>query len=308
MPVRPAVIAHRGACGYLPEHTLVAKALAVGMGADFLEQDVVATRDGVLIVFHDLALDATTDVAERFSGRARSDGQHWCMDFDLAELRTLRVRERRRPGSPEPRYPGRFPDAGGGFGIVTLQEELAFVAGLRRSTGRALGIYPEIKDPAWHRAAGIELGDRLLDALAAAGYSGPADACYVQCFDPEELRRLRARGCRLRLVQLLDRAGGVPDSARLHGIARYADAIGPSLALLLRAGEGGGLVPTELARDARAAGLEVHPYTLRQDELPPGVASFDRLLDLVYGECGATAAFTDFPDLASRFVARRFPA
>jgi glycerophosphoryl diester phosphodiesterase len=95
---RPLVIAHRGASGYLPEHTLPSKALAHAMGADFLEQDVVATRDGQLIVFHDLYLDDLTDVSERFPGRARGDGRHYCMDLDLDEIRTLRVHERVRPG------------------------------------------------------------------------------------------------------------------------------------------------------------------------------------------------------------------
>src|SRR5690606_38952800 len=106
---RPLVIAHRGASGYLPEHTLPAKALAHAQGADFLEQDVVASRDGALLVFHDLVLDELTDVAERFPGRARADGLHYVIDFDLAELRTLKAGERRLRGSRDARFPGRFP-------------------------------------------------------------------------------------------------------------------------------------------------------------------------------------------------------
>src|SRR6185503_3100921 len=105
----PIVIAHRGASGYLPEHTLVAKALAHGLGADYLEQDVVATRDGKLVVLHDLYLDDVSDVAERFRGRQRDDGLHYVIDFDLTELKTLTVFERRAPGSAAAKYPARFP-------------------------------------------------------------------------------------------------------------------------------------------------------------------------------------------------------
>jgi glycerophosphoryl diester phosphodiesterase len=305
MKSRPLVIAHRGASGYLPEHTLVAKALAAGMGADYLEQDVVATRDGELIVFHDLTLDATTDVSERFPGRARGDGLHYCMDFELAELRQLAVTER-RGADGQRRYAGRFPEGAGAFQVVTLAEELRFVEGLRRSSGRDLGIYVEIKEPAWHRRHGIELGDQVLAALARAGYVERDSPAFVQCFDPGELVRLRReRDCRLRLVQLLERAGGVPEPASLAEIARYADAIGPSLGLMLQPGGDGRPAPTRLVRDAHAAGLVVHPYTLRRDDLPQGVGSFDELLELVFTQAGADGAFTDFPDLAVQFLARR---
>lgn len=304
MQARPVVIAHRGASGYLPEHSLVAKALAAGMGADYLEQDVVATRDGALIVFHDLTLDATTDVRRRFPGRARADGLHYCIDFDLAELRLLSAVERRMPDGT-PRHPGRFPADAGGFPIVTLEEELRFVEGLRRSTGRRLGIYPEIKEPEWHRRHGIELGDRLVATLRSFGYEQPDGLAFVQCFDAAELRRLRLeRGCVLPLVQLMERAGGVPSPAVLAGIARYADAIGPSLGLVLTAGPGGRADVTRLVADAHAAGLAVHPYTLRVDELPPGVAGFDEILDLVFTRAGADGAFTDFPDVVARFLDR----
>ena len=105
----PIVIAHRGASGYLPEHTLVAKALAHGLGADYLEQDVVATRDGQLVVLHDLYLDDVTDVAAKFPGRQRTDGRHYVIDFDLAELKTLTIFERRAPGALTAKYPARFP-------------------------------------------------------------------------------------------------------------------------------------------------------------------------------------------------------
>jgi glycerophosphoryl diester phosphodiesterase len=305
MPTRPIVIAHRGASGYLPEHTLVAKALAVGMGADYVEQDVVATREGELIVFHDLTLDATTNVRERFPARARSDGHFYCRDFSLDELRTLGVSERREQGQSTPRYPGRFPAEAGHFPIVTLDEEIRFIQGLNRSTGRRVGIYPEIKNPAWHRGEGVDVGERLLRLLGRYGYDGPQSRVFVQCFDPEELRRLRhEHGSRLRQVLLLDSQSGVLGPQQLQAIATYAEAIGPSLRLL----EAHGARPetNTLVRDAHAAGLQVHPYTLRRDELPAGIDNFDELLDLVLRQLRADGLFTDFPDLAVAFVASRF--
>ncbi len=307
---RPLVIAHRGASGYLPEHTLPAKAMAHAMGADFLEQDIVATRDGELLVMHDTVLDRVSDVAERFPDRARADGRYYCVDFSLAEIKSLRVGERRdKPGSAA-RYPGRFPLTAGRFEIPTLDEELRFIAGLVRSTGRAVGVYPEIKEPAWHRQQGIDLTPRVLATLAAHGYTEPTSPAFLQCFDPSELARARDElGCRLRLVQLLEGNGQAPPGReQLHEIRRYAEAIGPSLDLLCRRG-GRGARPelTTLAEDARATGLLVHAYTLRADDLPAGVTSFEALLELSLVACGVDGVFTDFPDRARDFVDRRFP-
>jgi glycerophosphoryl diester phosphodiesterase len=297
----PLVIAHRGASGYLPEHTLPAKALAHGQGADYLEQDVVATRDGALLVFHDLYLDALTDVREQFPGRARPDGRHYCIDFDLAEIRRLRVRERRDPATGEPRFPGRFPAAAGAFGIVTLEEELAFVQALNRSTGRVAGIYPEIKEPAWHRRHGIDPGARLIETLAAFGYTRPSDPVFVQCFDPDELRRLRQElGVPLRLVQLVEADGPPLDAAVLAQLAETVDAIGADLRLLL----GSEQATTGLAGAAREAGLQVHAWTVRADQLPPGCASLDVLLERLCRDLRVDGIFTDFPDRVRAYCDR----
>ncbi|MCC7257436.1 MAG: glycerophosphodiester phosphodiesterase [Gammaproteobacteria bacterium] len=304
---RPVVIAHRGASGYLPEHTLVAKALAAGMGADFLEQDVVATRDGELIVFHDLTLDAMTDVATVFPGRARTDGHYYCIDFTLAEIRTLSVGERRRPDGTGPRYAGRFPDGAGRFQIPTLNEELAFIDGLARALGRPLGVYPEIKEPDWHRRHGIDLAAGVVAALEAGGWGAPQRPVYLQCFDAGELQRLAGQHqCRFPRVQLLDVAGGVPSATCLAQIAGYAQGIGPSLRLL-GTGQSADEPPVSLIGDAHAAGLVVHPYTVRRDDLPAGYQDVDELLDHVVHRLGADGVFTDFPDLVVAWVRRRFP-
>jgi glycerophosphoryl diester phosphodiesterase len=225
MTDRPIVIAHRGASGYLPEHTLPAKALAYGLGADFLEQDVVATRDGRLVVVHDVYLDNVTDVAERFPGRHRSDGRHYVVDFDLAEVATLTAFERRVPTSRTARFPSRFPVDDGVTGIATLEAELRLIQGLNKSTGRTVGIYPEIKDPAWHRRHGIDLAALLLAELAAFGYARPEDPAFVQCFDAAELTRVRDElGCALRLIQL-----GPLDGRRARESRRVRAGLGTEL-------------------------------------------------------------------------------
>lgn len=285
MTRRPLLIAHRGASGYLPEHTLVAKALACGQGADFVEQDVVATRDGELLVCHDLYLDAITDVASRFPGRARGDGRHYCIDFDLAELRELRVHERVLPGTDAPRFPNRFPRTAGSFPLVTLREELRFVAGLNEATGRNVGVYPEIKEPAFHRQHGLELGDLVLAALAEAGATLPA---FVQCFDPAEVRRLRAGGCPYPLVQLVD--AGTPAND-LAALGRDGDVLGIDLRLLV-----GTPGAKALLSAARAAGQAIHAWTVRSDALPAGYTDVGTLLDTLCVDLGIDGVFTDQPD------------
>jgi glycerophosphoryl diester phosphodiesterase len=296
MSRRPAVIAHRGASGYLPEHTLPAKALAHAMGADFLEQDVIGTRDGELIVFHDLYLDQLTDVARRYPGRARADGLHYCIDFTLAELKTLRVTERRRKGSDKARFPGRFPVETGDFRIHTLEDELAFIQGLNHSTGRRAGVYAEIKDPAWHTRHDFPLGDRLVETLQRFGYRRAEDGFFIQCFDAPELRRVRDRyGPELPLIQLVDDGATItPDD--LAGIASYAGGLGPAFSRLWP--------DTGLVARSHDLGLLVHPYTFRADELPPGFTSAASVLNVLLDDLRVDGLFTDFPDLVVQHVGR----
>ena len=156
MPDRTTqVIAHRGACGYLPEHTLEAKAYAHALGADYIEQDIVATRDDELIVMHDIHLDRVTNVAERYPDRGREDGRFYVRDFDLEEIRSLVAWERRAADGVTAVFPNRFPTGVGAFRVPTLREEIKFIQGLNHSTGRQVGIYPEIKRPQWHRDEGV---------------------------------------------------------------------------------------------------------------------------------------------------------
>lgn len=313
----PLVIAHRGASGYLPEHTLEAKVLAVAQGADYVEQDVVMTADDALIVFHDLTLERMTDVASRFPGRARADAHYYVIDFTLDELRTLQV--------GESQYPGRFPSGQSRFGIHTLQEELELFAGLQRSSGRTVGIYPELKSPWFHHQHGKDLASATLRVLKQYGYDAPDDPIFVQSFDHAELVRVHdelmpALGIDLPLVQLIAENAWQETFARaadgtwipydygwmrtrdgLRELARIADGVGPAYAMLVDV-DGSAARSNGFVAAAHAAGLVVHPYTFRSDVLPPYAASFEELLRLFTEAAGVNGVFTDFPDKALYFL------
>lgn len=307
-----AIIAHRGASAYLPEHTLPAKAMAHAMNADFLEQDVVATRDDELVVLHDVHLDRVTDVAARFPNRARADGRYYVRDLDLAEIRTLNVTERVDEAG-QAVFPGRFPANTGRFGIHTLAEELTMVAGLNRATGKATGVYPEIKRPQWHREEGVDLAAAVLELLAAYGYATAEDPIFLQCFDAAELVRIRTRlGCRLRLVQLIGENRWVESETDydllkskqgLAELAKTVDAIGPWVEQLYSVDPiSGKPVSSGLTEDAHNLGLVVHPYTFRADDLPPGFQCFEDMVRFFAGDLGIDGLFTDFPDRVYRYL------
>lgn len=246
------IIAHRGASWHLPEHTLPAYALAHGMGAGMIEPDVVVTRDGVLVCAHDLTMEATTDVAEVFPGRAREDGKWYWVDFDLPEIRTLRA------------Y-GRGPARDPGYGVATLDEMITLVQRLDAKAGRTTGIIPEIKSPAFHTEHGYDLAGMLVDALARHGYTGAKDAAIIQCFDLPTLKHLHASGCRVRLVWLI---GEEPNALDVLRASEFCHGIGPSRKLIEdEAGQG-----TDLLARARQYDLAVYPYTFKDE--PEAVLRF----------------------------------
>jgi len=314
---RPIVIAHRGASGYLPEHTLASKALAHAMGADFIEQDVVLTADAVPIVLHDIYLDSTTDVAARYPHRARNDGHFYAMDFTLDEVRTLKVHERcsvDNSGARHAVYPARFPIDVALFGIPTLAEEINLIAGLDKSRDRRTGLYIELKSPNRHRAAGLDVTREVCRVLRDTGYAKRPEQVFLQCFDDQTLRDLRTRlETPLPLIQLIaDNAWG-EDSAvdydylrsapGLDEVASYADGIGPWLAHIYQGRSAGGTAQvSDLVAQAQARGLLVHPYTLRKDDLPAGMACFENLLELLLCDIGVDGVFTDFPDLVVGYL------
>ena len=282
------------------------------MGADYLEQDLVVSADNELIVLHDVHLDRTTDVAERYPERVRDDGRYYARDFTLTELRDLRVRERTNADGNAV-YTDRFPFGAGCFRLHTLAEELQLAAHLQTSIGRSVGVYPEIKAPAMHRGAGVDISSIVLRELANFGFSDRAHGCYLQCFDAAELQRIRHElHCDLRLVQLIgenDWGESATDYNALRSpqglkqLSHTVDAIGPWIQQLYDIDPvTGDITATDLVSDAHDAGLAVHPYTLRCDDLPPGFHDFGTLCDFLFDDLRVDGVFTDFPDrVAARF-------
>ncbi len=294
------VIAHRGASGYLPEHTPAAACLAYGLGADFVEQDVVLTRDGVPIVLHDIHLDTTTDVADRFPSRHRDDGRWYAIDFTWDEIQSLRVHERTGTRGAGAVFPARFPLNQSRFRLASLAEMIELIQGLNRSTGRLVGIYPELKQPAWHRAEGQDLTRIVLNVLEKYGYTSPRQRIFVQCFDADELKRIRDEfDCRLPLIQLVngdDAGDAMWTPAGLKQIADYADGVGPDINRVFQVDASMTVHWDPTAMRVHEHGLVIHPYTLRRDALPPGVDSLTRLVELCV-EADVDGFFSDFPDL-----------
>ena len=290
------VIGHRGAAGYLAEHTLESYAFAYALGADFIEPDLVMTKDGVLICLHDIYLERTTDVEDLFPDRRRPDGHWYAIDFTLDEIRELSVHERCRD-SGQPYFPNRFPVGKSRFRVPTLAEMIELVQGLNVSSGREVGIYPELKRPSWHQEQGYDMAVALLEVLDRYGYRGPEAKVFIQCFEPHTLERLRYElGTELPLVQLISVAAfGIASRRGLEGIAQYADGIGPDKRLVE--------ANPELVDWAHALGLVVHPWTFRADVLPSKYASPEEELEKFLFDYGADGVFTDFPDIAVRVLA-----
>jgi len=325
-PASPSVIAHRGASALRPEHTLAAYRKAIEDGTDSVEPDLVATRDGVLVARHENEISGTTNVAAlaQFAGRKASktiDGvvvSGWFTeDFTLAELRQLRARERipaNRPANTA------YDDK---FAIPTLQEIIDLVERESRARNKPIGLVPELKHPSYFKSIGLPLERRLVDVLAANGYRGRDAAVFIQSFEVGNLKELRAMAG-YRLVQLVGAPPEAPydavaagngltyaDMITPHGlreIARYADAVAPYKTIVIPRDAAGELgAPTRFVRDARAAGLAVHAWTMRPENpfLPAllraaPVASASQRGDAageirVYLEAGVDAVFTDDP-------------
>lgn len=303
------VIAHRGASAYLPEHTLEAYAMAYGQGAHYIEPDLVLTRDRVPISVHDRTLDATTNVAEVFPGRAREDGHHYAIDFTLAEIKQLAVHERVNPKAGRPVFPARFPNRHRElvFRIPTLVEVIELVQGLNHASGKTVGIFPETKHPHWHVDQGYYIERILLEVLTRYGYRAKDDPVMIQSFEATSLLRLRELGSELRLVQVFGGGSGSQEMitpAGLDRIAEYADGIGPAIELLID--KNGKLVnDNALVTAAQARALKVYPWTLRADSLPSHTASFDVLARRLFFELGVDGIFTDHPDLLVRTLPQR---
>ena len=325
----PLVIGHRGAPGYLPDHTLPGYALAIKLGADYIEPDLVATKDGHLIARHEPNITSTTDVASHpeFASRRRTDvlvdgieEEGWfASDFTLKEIKTLRAVQ------PLDRRPQQFD---GRYKIPTFAQVVALAKKYSKRTGRTIGIYPETKHPTYHRDLGLRLEPRLLHALRRAGWTKRRSPVFIQSFEQSNLQWLNKR-TNVRLVQLVDAwdvnadgtlqyvapsdrpydwtVSGRTDTfgffatdAGLREVRRYADGIGPWKPYLHRLVDGVP-TPTDLVARAHAHGLLVHPYTFRDDAFP---AAYRNPAEeyLTFYELGVDGVFSDFADTA--FAAR----
>jgi glycerophosphoryl diester phosphodiesterase len=321
----PIVIGHRGASGYRPEHTLASYRLAIQMGADYIEPDLVSTKDGVLVARHENEIGGTTDVADHpeLADRRTTkvvDGRlvtgWFTEDLTLDELKTLSARERLpqvRPANTA--YDGRFE-------VPTLDEVLDLVASESRRQHRQIGVYPETKHPTYFASIGLSLEAPLLGALRRHGLDRPGARVFLQSFETDNLRKLR-RMTRLPLIQLIDATGAPYDLAQagdprpyrdlaspagLAEIATYADGVGVSKELVLpREPEGGTGEPTALVPDAHTNGLLVHVWTLRRENRflatnhrtgsDPN-ASGDAIGEVrAFLDAGVDGFFTDHPDL-----------
>ena len=312
----PLIIAHRGASGERPEHTLASYERAIDQGADYIEPDLVLTKDGVLVARHENEIGGTTDVADHpeFADRKTSktiDGiemSGWFTeDFTLAELRTLRARERLPDlRTANKRFDGLYP-------IPTFEEIVQLVRAKEAESSRRIGLYPETKHPSYFAGLGLSHQAPLLDLLSRYGYQTEADPVFIQSFEVGNLKAIRATS-RLRLIQLVDAEGGPADLPGtsyadmltvqgLTDVAAYADGIGPSTALVI-APEGA----TALVGRAHDAGLQVHVWTMRMENsfLPPqyqrlddpqGLGDFTGYVRAIVAT-GVDGLFSDFPGQA----------
>ncbi|HEV2783638.1 MAG TPA: glycerophosphodiester phosphodiesterase [Actinophytocola sp.] len=321
----PLVIGHRGASGYRPEHTLASYELAARMGADYIEPDLVITKDGVLIARHEPEIGGTTDVAAHPEFAARRTTKNldgtpttgwFAEDFTLAELRTLRATER------IPQFRQENTIFNGRDRVPTLQEVIDLAKRLSRELHREIGIYPETKHPTYFRKQGLPLEPRLVETLDRNGLNHRRAKVFVQSFEVSNLKALD-RQLRVPLVQLTSATGAPFDfvdtgdprtyadlvtAAGLREVAGYADGLGPDKNQVIPRDAAGNLTaPTALVRDAHAAGLRVHPYTFRAENnfLPTNLRSSAVLAD--YGNlfaeleaffaAGVDGVFTDNPDI-----------
>lgn len=313
---RPIVIGHRGASGYRPEHTLEAYRLAIELGADFIEPDLVPTKDGILIARHENDISGTTNVADRpeFASRKATkmiDGTAvtgwFTEDFTLAEIKTLRAKER---------LEFRDQSRNGLYQVPTLQEVIDLAKQKSRETGRTIGIYPETKHPTYFQSIGLPLEDRLLKVLQDNGYSGPNAAVFIQSFETANLKYLRSK-TDLPLVQLFDERdlkpydfvvsgdtrtyGDLTSPVELAKIATYAKGIGPYKRLIIPTSADGKLMaPTSLVSDAHKAGLILHPYTFRNESryLAPDYNGSAEAEYEQFFKLGVDGLFSDFSDTA----------
>ncbi|MDG1003490.1 MAG: glycerophosphodiester phosphodiesterase [Emcibacteraceae bacterium] len=312
------IIAHRGASGYLPEHTIAAKAMAYAMGVDYIEQDVVMSKDNHLIVLHDHYLDRVTDVQTKFPDRIREDGRYYVIDFTLSEIKSLNVTERYYfddKGTKIAVFEDRFPLFKSYFKIHTLEEEIELIQGLNNSTGGDVGIYTEAKSPSFHLSEGKDLSKAILETFKKYGYEDQRSKAFYQTFEIDELKRVYNKilpilNIDVKLIQLMGKSDYYSKVTTIEGLkdlSLYAYGIGPSLNMIIPNNAKNSILGlSSLVADAHSVGMKVHPYTFRQEgPLALNYATnYENLLDIYFNHVGVDGVFTDFPDLTVKFLMR----
>ncbi len=328
----PLIVGHRGAPGYMPEHTQASYEEAIRLGADFVEPDVVATKDGHLVTRHDPVLTDSTDILAHpeFASRKRTVKfasfeitDFFIADFTLAELKTLRCKQV---------MPGRDHSRDGQYPILTLEEMIDIVQTSAKKAGRTVGIYPEIKFPTFHRSAGLPIEDHLLDVLKKAGYNSASSPVFIQSFEQGNLQYLKTK-TDIRLMQLLDGSGTDPETGAvqfkppsdrpydwvlsgragtyadlltpegLDEVAKYATIVAPWKRHLLAFkkdadGKSVAVKRRDIIDNAHARGLKVHIWTMRNDApyLDPYYNGDAVAEYLDFFRMGVDGVFTDFAD------------
>lgn len=296
---RPLVIAHRGASGLRPEHTLEAYTLAIDQGADCIEPDLVMTSDGVLIARHDTYLSTTTDIASRpeFASRKRvsKDSEFpgredwWAADFTLAEIKTLRAVQS---------FSGRSKEFDGKFQVATFDEVLALAKSRRTASGRAVCVYPEAKSPAYHASRGLPMATPILAALKKAGLDKAGSPVFIQTFEPEFAREMDPL-TPLPVVMLAGDKAALDTAKEMSG-APFWQGEGVTHAMLFGAdGQSSGLIEA-----AHSRGIQVHAWTYRDDVPVPGGGSVEDAINKAL-DIGLDGFFTDFPATGRRVVSER---
>ena len=304
------VIAHRGASGYLPEHTLEAASMAHSWGVDFIEPDIVLTKDNIPVVLHDTHIDTTTDVARLFPKRKRKDNRYYAIDFTLKELKQLTVTERFNYKTGKKVFPNRFSNKNIDFKIPTFEEFILLVQGLNKSTGKNIGIYPEMKSPEFHKKEGKDIAKVVFNMMKKYGYDKENSNSYIQCFYLPTLKRLREEfKAKMPLVFLIAENSWNESTMDydfyrtekgISEIAKVANGIGPYLKHLITR-KNGKISKTNLVDLAHKYNLKVHPYTHRIDALPKDFKNNKDFFDFLYNEVKADGIFSDFADVALKY-------
>ena len=313
---KPILISHRGACGYLPEHTIGSKIMAYTQGANYLEQDIALSKDNIPIVIHDSHLNSLTNVNEVFPEKKRKDGRHYVYDFTADELEKLDFHERGNLKENKAKYPERFPiDSKLKFKLHTLSDELELIQGLNKSTGKDVGIYCELKDPWEYKDGGKKLADIVIKTINEYGYTTHDSNCYIQSFDPDILKYVRYNlNSELKIIQLINVKPPTPEPVYNHmltkqgltEIAEYADGIGLNMSkLFTNFNKSTDLQPNNIVKWAHECGLEVHAYTLRIDSLPNGM-THDDVCDALFKKAKVDGFFTDFPDKGVDYIEKNY--